>query len=125
VIEIVLADRCTGCGVCVSTCPTNVFDLGPGGTPVIARQDDCQTCFMCELYCQADALYVAPDCTQPTAVDVQEIRAANLLGRFRRDSGWDEWAGVYPNEFWRMDEVFRMARSAPEKAATAAPAPPP
>jgi len=110
VIELVLADRCTSCDTCVKVCPTNVFDTGADGRPVIARQTDCQTCFMCELYCKADALYVAPDCEHPTAVGAAAILASGLLGQFRRDSGWDEWHGLYPNEHWLMDGVFRRAR---------------
>ena len=50
-IELISAERCTACNICVSACPTNVFEAVPGGLPRIARQDDCQTCFMCELYC--------------------------------------------------------------------------
>ena len=37
-IELIFEDRCTGCGDCVAACPSHVFDLSPGGTPVIARQ---------------------------------------------------------------------------------------
>jgi NAD-dependent dihydropyrimidine dehydrogenase PreA subunit len=59
-IELVIASRCIDCDRCVKVCPTNVFDPVPGGHPVIARQRDCQTCFMCEAYCPVDALYVAP-----------------------------------------------------------------
>jgi NAD-dependent dihydropyrimidine dehydrogenase PreA subunit len=109
-IELVVADRCTACNACVEVCPTNVFDTGPDGLPVIARQADCQTCFMCELYCKSDAIFVAPDCEHPTPVDASAIAASGLLGQFRRDSGWDEWHGRYPNEHWRMDGVFRRAR---------------
>ncbi len=62
-IEIIDNARCTGCNICVRACPTNVFDVSASGeagaAPVIARQGDCQTCFMCELYCPEDALYVA------------------------------------------------------------------
>jgi hypothetical protein len=67
---------------------------------------------MCELYCKADALYVAPDCDRPAPIDAAAILASNLLGQFRRDSGWDEWQGRYPNEHWMMDGVFRRAREA-------------
>ena len=40
---------------------------------MIARQQDCQTCFPCELYCPTDALYLGPDCKQPEPVDEQAI----------------------------------------------------
>ena len=110
-IELVFDERCTGCNACVAVCPTDVFDAVPGGAPVIARQEDCQTCFMCELYCKADALFVAPDCEAPAPVDRDAILASGLLGQFRRESGWDEWGGLYPNDHWRMDAIFRRARS--------------
>jgi len=111
-IELILADRCTQCGLCVQVCPTNVFELQAGAAPVIARQLDCQTCFMCELYCAADALYVGPDCDRPVAVEPAAIQASGLLGQFRRDSGWDEWSQdpQYANQHWRMDQVFARAR---------------
>jgi ferredoxin len=73
---------------------------------VIARPDDCQTCFMCELYCPADAIYVAPDCDPGPPADPAAIAAAGLLGQYRRDSGWGEWAEVHANEHWRMGEIF-------------------
>ena len=41
-IEIVSAERCTACNICVKVCPTNVFDIVQGKPPTIARQDDCQ-----------------------------------------------------------------------------------
>jgi NAD-dependent dihydropyrimidine dehydrogenase PreA subunit len=111
-IEIVIADRCTQCDACVRVCPTNVFDTVDGAPPVIARKSDCQTCFMCELYCPADALYVAPDCEQSVEVDETEILQSGWLGVFRRDSGWGEWANDprYSNEHWQMDRVFARAR---------------
>jgi NAD-dependent dihydropyrimidine dehydrogenase PreA subunit len=67
VIELVVATSCTQCNECVKVCPSNVFDAVPGGVPVIARQDDCQTCYMCEMYCAADALFVGSDCEHAEA----------------------------------------------------------
>jgi NAD-dependent dihydropyrimidine dehydrogenase PreA subunit len=109
VIELIVRERCTSCGNCVKVCPTNVFDL-VDGKPVIARQLDCQTCFMCELYCRADALFVATNAEGPTAVDAEQILTSGLLGEYRRDSGWDEWEGVHPNLFWRQGELFARGR---------------
>jgi NAD-dependent dihydropyrimidine dehydrogenase PreA subunit len=107
-IELIVADRCTSCGDCVAACPTNVFDLGVDGLPVIARQEDCQTCFLCELYCKADALYVGPDQDRAVPVDAAAIVQSGLLGQYRRDSGWDEWAAQpeYQSQFWRMGQVM-------------------
>jgi NAD-dependent dihydropyrimidine dehydrogenase PreA subunit len=92
VIEIVSASRCTGCGICVKVCPTDVFEGAVGEVPVIARQADCQTCSMCELYCPADALFVAPvtDPVPPDSpwLDEDALAAAGLLGRYRELEGW-------------------------------------
>ncbi len=102
-IELILEDRCDSCGNCVSTCPTNVFDVGADGKPVIARQDECQSCFLCELYCHEDALYVAPE-QYHVELDREAVLASGQVGRYRRDSGWGEWAEDprYRSEFWRM-----------------------
>ncbi|VVD71476.1 4Fe-4S dicluster domain-containing protein [Pandoraea fibrosis] len=87
-IEIVNDARCTGCNICVRACPTNVFEAVDGGAPRIARQDDCQTCFMCELYCPEDALFVAPQADRPaTADDAQVLRDA-MWGSYRDAVGW-------------------------------------
>ncbi|MHA7685591.1 4Fe-4S binding protein [Cupriavidus sp. PET2-C1] len=87
-IELVSQDRCVGCDLCVKICPTNVFDAVPGENPVIARQQDCQTCFMCEAYCPVDALYVAPFADERKAVDERELAGAALLGSYRQSIGW-------------------------------------
>jgi hypothetical protein len=69
-----------------------VFDGVVGEVPVIARQSDCQTCSMCEVYCPADALFVAP-VTTPVPPDSpwrdeDALAAAGLLGRYRELEGW-------------------------------------
>jgi NAD-dependent dihydropyrimidine dehydrogenase PreA subunit len=112
-IELVFDDRCTRCGICVEVCPTNVFDEDESGLPVIARQSDCQTCFMCELYCPPDALFVHPNCDGPVAVDAAAIEHSPDLGQYRRDSGWGRYRGQIPNDSWRMDNVFAIARGDP------------
>ena len=91
-IELVSAQRCIACDKCVQVCPTNVFDLGPDGVPVIARQDDCQTCFQCEANCPVDALFVAPF-TDPApdtspAKDEESLSRTGLLGSYRERIGW-------------------------------------
>jgi NAD-dependent dihydropyrimidine dehydrogenase PreA subunit len=93
-IEVVSQERCIGCDVCIRVCPTNVFDRGPTGVPVIARQGDCQTCFMCEAWCPEDALFVAP-LTEPAPDgsdyrDEQELIRRDLMGSYRRNLGWSE-----------------------------------
>ena len=118
-IELIVADRCTSCGACVEVCPTNVLDPAPAGPPVLARVDDCQTCFMCELYCTADAIYVAPDCDRRVSVTSAEVVASGRLGQYRQHSGWDEWGDQFPNNQWLMEVVFRRAGEAASAKETA------
>ena len=108
-IDLLFEDLCTQCNECVTKCPSNVFDTVPGAAPVIARQLDCQTCYMCEMYCRADALFVGSDYEKPTRPDPETVRAAGWLGELRRNSGWDEWAAdpQYKNQMWYMSEVFK------------------
>jgi NAD-dependent dihydropyrimidine dehydrogenase PreA subunit len=92
VIEVVSTDRCIGCERCIRACPTDVFDPGADGVPVVARRADCQTCFLCELYCPVDALFVAPQ-TDPLPVgaplrDERYLIRAGLLGSYRERVGW-------------------------------------
>jgi NAD-dependent dihydropyrimidine dehydrogenase PreA subunit len=110
VIELVLADRCIACDKCVRVCPTDVFDAVPGAPPVIARQSDCQTCFLCELYCPVDALFVDPDCRAPVPADESAVRDTDGPAQYRRDSGWGRARRTHPNESWRMGDIFATAR---------------
>jgi NAD-dependent dihydropyrimidine dehydrogenase PreA subunit len=87
-IEIIVESRCVGCDICAKICPTNVFDYGQGGVPTIARQVDCQTCFLCEAYCPADALYVAPESDRHVEINEAELLESGKLGRYRRILGW-------------------------------------
>jgi NAD-dependent dihydropyrimidine dehydrogenase PreA subunit len=87
-IELVSAERCTQCNICVAVCPVNVFDAASDGPPIIARQSDCQTCFMCELYCPVDALFVAHDAEGPAVVNEQVLVETALLGSYREAIGW-------------------------------------
>ena len=86
-IELISDTRCIACNKCVQICPMNVFTAVEGAPPVIARQEDCQTCFMCELYCPVDAIYVAPDAERVTQVSEQRVVADGLLGSYRHN-GW-------------------------------------
>ena len=87
-IELVSDARCIGCDICVNVCPTNVFDAEPGRGARHRAPDDCQTCFMCELYCPVDALFVAPDADDHVKVDEAELIASGKLGSYRRQVGW-------------------------------------
>ncbi|AGT11362.1 4Fe-4S dicluster domain-containing protein [Paracoccus aminophilus] len=95
-IEVISAARCTGCNICVQVCPTNVFAAVKGGIPVIARQDDCQTCYMCEVWCPDDALYVAPNADGTEGITEPELEAQGRFGSYRRSVGWAKGGRVAP-----------------------------
>jgi NAD-dependent dihydropyrimidine dehydrogenase PreA subunit len=103
-IELVSDERCIRCDICVKACPTNVFDAVPDAAPVIARQEDCQTCFMCELYCPADALFVAPTADIQADVNEQQLSESGLLGSYRAAVGWGP--GRKPGA--GQDQTFRL-----------------
>lgn len=112
-IELIVETRCTACNICVEVCPRDVLSPREGQPPIITYQADCQTCFLCELYCTTDAIYVHPDATRAHPQDAEMLEASGLLGEYRRNSGWDEWSvhEELRNQHWRMEDVFRRARS--------------
>ena len=114
-IELVSDERCIDCDICVRVCPTNVFDAVPGGHPVIARKGDCQTCFMCELYCPADALYVAPQAEASVTQSESDLRDRGLLGGYRAVVGWGP--GRAPGA--ARDESHRLLAPSPPPQSSA------
>lgn len=122
-IEILSESRCTACNVCVKACPANVFDSVRGGIPIIARQDDCQTCFLCELYCPVDALYVATDPETVTGATEAAIEAAGLFGSYARALGWKKGreAGSDQDPTHRIRVAWRTTDQPGRKAEGAAP----
>ena len=51
-------DACTGCGVCVETCPTDVLRLDLAQKAYAAYPRDCQGCFVCQWDCAYEAIRV-------------------------------------------------------------------
>ena len=116
-IELVSDSRCVGCDICVKVCPTNVFEAVSGQAPVIARQEDCQTCFMCELYCPTDALFVAPEADGNVQVSEDELAQRGALGSYRAAIGWGP--GRTPGA--QRDQSFRLLYMAPAAPGAALP----
>jgi NAD-dependent dihydropyrimidine dehydrogenase PreA subunit len=105
-IELVSASRCISCNICVKVCPTNVFDARDDAPPVIARQNDCQTCFLCEAYCPVDALFVSPNAHQHVAVSEEQLADRGELGSYRRALGWS--AGGDPAALHNETHALRV-----------------
>lgn len=105
-IELVSAARCIECNICVKVCPTNVFDAVPDAAPVIARQSDCQTCFLCEAYCPVDALFVAADAHRHVEVNERQLTEDGLLESYRRSLGWSP--GGDPAALHEKAHVLRL-----------------
>jgi NAD-dependent dihydropyrimidine dehydrogenase PreA subunit len=107
-IEFIHTEACIECDKCVAACPDLVFDAVPEGVPTLARREDCQTCYLCELYCPVDAIYVSPRLGPEQALDQQAIIDAGLLGSYRRALGWapGKPAGAAGDLSYRMHEDF-------------------
>ncbi|MBW1862562.1 MAG: ferredoxin family protein [Deltaproteobacteria bacterium] len=55
-------DLCTGCGICVETCPMDVIRMDESGYKAVVRYvGDCMLCYACELDCPEGAIYISPE----------------------------------------------------------------
>ena len=55
------AEKCTGCGTCVTTCPVVVFELREEGgktVSVVVAEDQCIVCWACEAQCPKGAIEI-------------------------------------------------------------------
>jgi len=65
-VEKIDLDLCTGCRICVDSCPMDVIYWGEEkGQPYIRYKKDCAACYSCELACSVKAVYVSPQRGRP------------------------------------------------------------
>ena len=61
-IERIDYNLCTGCGICVNSCPMDVIRMDEDSEKaVIKYPDDCMLCLFCERDCTENAIYVSPE----------------------------------------------------------------
>jgi NAD-dependent dihydropyrimidine dehydrogenase PreA subunit len=53
-------EKCTGCGICAERCPVDVIRQDAETKAYIAYPEDCMTCFVCEIGCPENAIFVHP-----------------------------------------------------------------
>lgn len=68
------ADRCVGCGMCLTVCPHSVLALGNGRVHIEAR-DACMECGACAQNCPTQAISVE------TGVGCASAVINSILGR--------------------------------------------
>lgn len=60
-IERIDENLCTGCGICVNSCPMDVIRMDENEKIAVIRYpEDCTLCAVCEIDCPEDAIYVGP-----------------------------------------------------------------
>lgn len=52
----IAAPVCTGCAVCIDSCPTDVLRMNAAGKAYAAFIEDCQSCFLCVIDCSVEAI---------------------------------------------------------------------
>jgi NAD-dependent dihydropyrimidine dehydrogenase PreA subunit len=54
----ILTELCNGCGNCLQSCPTDVFDRRSDGIAYVRYPQDCHVCFLCQDDCPVGAIKV-------------------------------------------------------------------
>ncbi len=68
-IERIDSELCTGCGICVNSCPVDVIRMDKESKKaVIQYPEDCMLCGWCVLDCPENAIYVSPVKSSPLMV---------------------------------------------------------
>lgn len=83
------ADKCTGCGICLTVCPHAVFEM-ENKKAVIVDRDACIECGACAQNCPVEAIAVRAGVGCATAVIIGAIKGtAPTCGASCEDSSAD------------------------------------
>lgn len=55
---VVYREWCKGCNICVEFCPRDVLKLGKDGKVLVDKEEECNSCGLCELRCPDFAIVV-------------------------------------------------------------------
>ena len=56
----IVEEKCTGCGICVRSCPMDVIRLDKQAKLArIVYQTDCMTCYLCQKDCREEAVIMS------------------------------------------------------------------
>ena len=65
-IERIDNDLCTGCGICIKSCPMDVIRMDEEkNIAVIRYPEDCMLCELCSFDCPEQAITVSPEKHSP------------------------------------------------------------
>ncbi len=70
---------CTGCGMCVSVCPHEVFQL-VDGRAVLRERDNCMECGACMMNCSASAIRIEKGVGCASAVIQSRLKGRDEIG---------------------------------------------
>ena len=61
-LEKIDHNLCTGCGICINSCPMDVIRMDEGKMKAIIKYpEDCMLCEFCSLDCPEHAITVSPE----------------------------------------------------------------
>ncbi len=67
------AESCSGCGLCVLSCPTDVIRLNPAsGKARVVYGEDCQVCYLCEDDCPTHSIILSHNITNSRRYSVYD-----------------------------------------------------
>lgn len=57
-LPIINNEKCSGCGVCASVCPADVYGPVKNGKTTVSKPDECIGCRACESQCPEAAIEI-------------------------------------------------------------------